>query len=74
MPTSSRPPRAAGLHVHEVTPEVLAAMCDTAAPQGLLAVCRVLDVPLDAVLDDLPPRAARLRPDATSATPATPAP
>ena len=45
---------AAGLHVHEVTPEVLAAMCDTPAPQGLLAVCRPLDVPLDAVLDAAP--------------------
>ncbi len=31
---------AAGLHVHEVSDEVLAAMADTATPQGLLAVCR----------------------------------
>ena len=33
--------RAAELRVHEVSAEVLAAMCDTRAPQGLLAVCRV---------------------------------
>ena len=32
---------AAGVHVHDCTPEVLAAMSDTDAPQGLLAVCRV---------------------------------
>jgi len=39
-----------GIHVHEVSPEVLAAMCDTTAPQGLLAVCRPVDVPLADVL------------------------
>jgi TrmH family RNA methyltransferase len=32
------PARAAGLWVHEATPEVLAAMADTDAPQGLVAV------------------------------------
>ena len=32
------PARAAGLWVHEVTPEVLAAMAETDAPQGVLAV------------------------------------
>ncbi len=32
------PAREAGLWVHEVTPEVLAAMAGTAAPQGMLAV------------------------------------
>ncbi|WP_226344752.1 TrmH family RNA methyltransferase [Agilicoccus flavus] len=38
--------RDAGLAVREVTADVLAAMCDTTAPQGLLATCRPLDVPL----------------------------
>jgi RNA methyltransferase, TrmH family len=49
--------RSAELWVHEVTPEVLAAMCDTESPQGIAAVCRVLDVPLDVLLADLPPDA-----------------
>jgi TrmH family RNA methyltransferase len=44
------PARAAGLHVHEVTDEVLAAMCDAEAPQGLAAVCRMVPVTLDDVL------------------------
>jgi TrmH family RNA methyltransferase len=47
----------AGLHVHEVSDEVLGAMCDTESPQGIAAVCRVLDVALEAALSDLPPRA-----------------
>jgi TrmH family RNA methyltransferase len=46
--------RAADLWVHEVTPEVLAAMCDTESPQGIAAVCRVLDVPLEQALAGLP--------------------
>ena len=37
-----------------MSPEVLAAMCDTESPQGIAAVCRVLDVPLDVVLGGLP--------------------
>ena len=44
----------AGVLVHECTPEVLAAMSDTEAPQGLLAVCRVLTTSLDAVLASRP--------------------
>jgi TrmH family RNA methyltransferase len=48
---------AARLWVHEVSPEVLAAMCDTESPQGIAAVCRMLDVPLDVALADLPPDA-----------------
>lgn len=40
----------AGLHVHEVTPEVLALMSDTRTPQGIVAVASMLDVPLDDVL------------------------
>lgn len=41
---------AADLYVHEVTDDVLAAMCDTPAPQGLAAVCRVVTASLDDVL------------------------
>lgn len=48
---------AARLHLHEVTAEVLAAMCDTETPQGIAAVCRELDVPLETALADLPPDA-----------------
>jgi len=46
---------AAGLSIREVSSEVLAAMCDTKVPQGIVAVCRPIDVDLDVVLD-LPPR------------------
>ena len=41
---------AAGVLARTVTDEVLAAMADTVTPQGLLAVCRLLDVPLDRLL------------------------
>lgn len=34
----------------EVTPEVLAAMASTVTPQGFIAVCRYVDVPLETVL------------------------
>ncbi|QIM21071.1 RNA methyltransferase [Phycicoccus sp. HDW14] len=44
------PARAAGLWVHEVTPEVLAAMADAEAPQGVLAV---VDEASDALADVL---------------------
>jgi TrmH family RNA methyltransferase len=46
-----------GIHVHEVSAEVLAAMSDTESPQGIAAVCRVLDVALEAALSQLPPKA-----------------
>lgn len=36
--------------VHECTPQVLAAMCDTEQPQGIIAVARMVDVPLDEAL------------------------
>jgi TrmH family RNA methyltransferase len=49
--------RDADVWVNEVTPEVLAAMCDTESPQGIAAVCRVLDLPLHDLLADLPPDA-----------------
>ena len=45
---------AAGLSIREVSHEVLVAMSDALVPQGFLAVCRPVDVPLDAVLDQRP--------------------
>lgn len=44
----------AALPIRLVSPEVLAAMADTVAPQGLLAVCRLIDVPLETVLSGRP--------------------
>jgi TrmH family RNA methyltransferase len=49
-----RAAQAAGLHLHEVSEDVLAAMCDTPAPQGLAAVCRVPAPSLDEVLAGSP--------------------
>jgi TrmH family RNA methyltransferase len=46
--------RAAGLSIREVSHEVMVAMCDTQVPQGVVAVCRPIDVNLDAVLDERP--------------------
>lgn len=46
--------QAAGLHLHEVSEDVLAAMCDTQAPQGLAAVCRVPAPSLEEVLARAP--------------------
>ncbi|NHN57396.1 RNA methyltransferase [Calidifontibacter sp. DB0510] len=43
--------REAGLPVHVCAPEVMAALADTLAPQGICAVCRPVDVPLSAALD-----------------------
>ncbi|MFU8874105.1 TrmH family RNA methyltransferase [Micromonospora sp. SL4-19] len=40
----------ADVPVSEVTDEALAALAETVAPQGLVAVCRHLDVPLDRAL------------------------
>jgi TrmH family RNA methyltransferase len=45
---------AAGLSVREVSREVLVAMSDAVTPQGVLAVCRPVDVDLGAVLDASP--------------------
>ena len=42
--------RAAGVRVSPVTDRALAALADTRHPQGLVAVCRYVDVPLDAAL------------------------
>jgi RNA methyltransferase, TrmH family len=46
--------RQGGLSVREVSHEVLVAMSDVLAPQGVLAVCRPIDVPLEAVLSARP--------------------
>lgn len=40
-----------GVNARLATDEVLAAMADTVNPQGIIAVCRFLDVPLEEVLD-----------------------
>ena len=40
-----------GVRVTEVTEDVLAAMVETEAPQGVLAVCRPVDLPLAAALE-----------------------
>lgn len=40
--------------VSPVTDDALAALAETVAPQGLVAVCRHLDVPLERVLDAAP--------------------
>jgi TrmH family RNA methyltransferase len=48
------PARAAGRWVHEVTPEVLAAMSETDAPQGVLAVVQASQPTLEDVLGSGP--------------------
>jgi len=45
---------AAGILTRPVTPEVLAAMADTVTPQGVLAVCRLVGVPLSSVIGARP--------------------
>ncbi|WP_426566659.1 TrmH family RNA methyltransferase [Angustibacter sp. McL0619] len=49
--------RAAGVAPRLVSDDVMAAMTDTITPQGLLAVCRLLDLPLDEVLRAADPSA-----------------
>jgi TrmH family RNA methyltransferase len=41
----------AGIPVHAVSGEVMAELAQTVTPQGLLAVCGFVDVPLDQALD-----------------------
>lgn len=43
--------RDAGVTVHECTEQVLSAMADTDTPQGMLAVARRVDVPVEEALD-----------------------
>ncbi len=41
-----------GIAVHEVSGEVMAELAQTVTPQGMLGVCRFVDVPLSALLAD----------------------
>ncbi len=41
-----------GVAVHEVSGEVMAELAQTVTPQGMLGVCRFVDVPLSALLAD----------------------
>ncbi len=50
----------AGVPVSEVTPRAAAGLSETATPQGLVAVCRVLDVPLETALAGRPALVALL--------------
>jgi RNA methyltransferase, TrmH family len=43
-----------GVPVHEVGGDVMAELAQTVTPQGLLAVCRFVDVPLEALADARP--------------------
>ncbi len=52
--------RAAGVPVHRVSGEVMAALAQTVTPQGLLGVCRFLDVSLENVLARRPGLVATL--------------
>jgi len=45
-----------GIAVHEVSGEVMAELAQTITPQGLLGVCRFVDVPLSALLAAGPPQ------------------
>ena len=45
---------AAGVAVHEVSGEVMAELAQTITPQGVVAVCRFVDVPLAALLGASP--------------------
>jgi TrmH family RNA methyltransferase len=45
---------AAGVPVHEVSGEVMADLAQTVTPQGLLAVCPFIDVPLDTLISAEP--------------------
>ncbi len=44
-----------GIAVHEVSGEIMAELAQTITPQGVLGVCRFVDVPLSALLTDRPP-------------------
>jgi RNA methyltransferase, TrmH family len=50
----------AGVPVHVVSGEVMEDLAQTVTPQGLLAVCRFVDVPLAAITDPAPALAALL--------------
>ncbi|MEV4557993.1 RNA methyltransferase [Kitasatospora sp. NPDC049285] len=46
--------RAAGLPVLTATEEVIADICDTVTPQGIVALCRFIDTPFEQVLQARP--------------------
>jgi TrmH family RNA methyltransferase len=48
----------AGVRVDRITPRAAAGLSETSTPQGVLAVCRFLDVPLPAAFTEPPPRLA----------------
>ncbi len=45
---------ASGIAVHEVSGDVMAELAQTITPQGVLAICRFVDVPLSALLGGAP--------------------
>lgn len=55
--------RAAGVDVQMVSGAVMAAMCQTVTPQGVVAVCPFLDVPLDEIAS-APPKLVTVLADA----------
>jgi TrmH family RNA methyltransferase len=46
--------QSAGIAVDEISPKAAAALSETVTPQGLVAVCRAVDVPLTRVLERRP--------------------
>jgi TrmH family RNA methyltransferase len=52
--------QSAGIPVGEISAKSAAALSETVTPQGLVAVCRAVDVPLTAVLERRPALAAAL--------------
>jgi len=46
--------RASGIRITGVSDDVLAAMTDTVTPQGIVAVCTAIDVPLNGLLSSSP--------------------
>ncbi len=53
-PLIAQAARSAGLTVRPATDEVLVALADTVTPQGMVAVCSFVDVPLAGVLESGP--------------------
>jgi len=51
-----------GAPVHQVSGEVMAELAQTVTPQGLLAVCRFIDIPLNQLTSQLTSRLAAARP------------
>jgi len=51
---------ASGIHVHRASGEVLASICQTVTPQGIVAICRFVDVALTDVVTSDPRLVAML--------------